>query len=115
MLLPEAISKSESLRAALVKAKPIMDLAFHAAMNHLDSQVQLDDVNVLTNAQRHAKRVGVLEFINLIQTMSGTPKEEPSPLVDSYLGMDAFDMIAAKAEKEAAEKESLQPPPKKGK
>lgn len=94
---------------ALVAARPIMDLAFHAALNELDMSVQLDDANVLTNAQRHAKRVGAMEFIGIIRGMMAVPVDAPSPMLDAHLGVDAFDQIAIDAEREEMKKQALQP------
>lgn len=115
MILPEAFNKNESLRAELVKARPIMDIAFHAADNAEAIEMRLDDSNALANAQALAGQVAINRYKKRIRDMTGAPLEESSPLLDSHLGIDAFDQIAITAEKEAAEKEALQTKPKKKK
>lgn len=115
MILPEAFSKNESLRVALLKAKPIMDIAFHAADNAEDLEAQLDEANVLTNAQRHAQRIGIQRYKKRIFDMFRVPLDEPSPLLDSHMGLDPFDKLALDAEQEAAQSEASKPKPPKGK
>lgn len=115
MLLPENFNKSESLRTALQKARPIMELAFHAADNAENQEAKLDDANVLTNAQRHAGWVAIQRYKMRVLAMTGLPQDEPSPLLDAHLGIDAFDLIAINAEREAAEQESSKPKPTKKK
>lgn len=85
----------------------IVDIAFHAADNDEDNLVAIDEANVLANALRHAGRQAIIRYKNTIRHMAALPPEEPSPLLDNYLGLSPFDQIAADAERDAKESESL--------
>lgn len=115
MLLPETFQKSESLRTALNKSRQIIDLAFFAADNAEEAEANIDEANVLTNAQRHAGRVAIIRYKNRIRGMMSVPAEEPSTLIEEHLGLDALDIIAINAEREAALNDPPVPKPKKKK
>lgn len=102
MILPQHFHKNESLRHELIKSKSIIDIAFHAANNQEDLDVKVDDSNALSNAQKHAERAGILRFQRIIHSMMELPSDEPSPLLETHLGIDAYDLIGIKAEEEAA-------------
>lgn len=103
MITPETFSKNEVLRSKLAMSMDIVDIAFHAADNAEDRAVLVDESNPLANACRHAGRAAIIRYKNLIRSMAAIPSEAPSPLLDNYLGIDAYEQIAIDAESEARE------------
>jgi hypothetical protein len=111
VLLPEAFQKSESLRAALLKARPVLDLAMHAIANEDEMLSLTDDANALANSNRHSEFVGKAKLKKRLREMMAVPPEEPSPMLEDHIGLDALDLIAARAEREAALTDPPSPAP----